>query len=136
MTNETKLKIDELRSEGLGYSKIANLLGITKNSVASYCKRSVGISISGDKKIIRCLNCGKGKPIIINSNSKPRKFCSDKCRGLYWKNHKSEINKKTFHEFICPICGKGVKLYGKPHQKYCSLTCYFKARYGGNNNDD
>lgn len=129
MTNETKLKIDELRSKGLGYSKIANLLGITKNSVASYCKRSVGISISGDKKIIRCLNCGK--PIIINSNSKPRKFCSDKCRRLYWKNHESEINKKTFHEFICPICGKCVKLYGKPHQKYCSLTCYFKARYGG-----
>lgn len=134
MTNETKLKIDELRSKGLGYSKIANLLGITKNSVASYCKRSVGISISSDKKIIRCLNCGK--PIIINSNSKPRKFCSDKCRRLYWKNHESEINKKTFHEFICPICGKCVKLYGKPHQKYCSSTCYFKARYGGNNGND
>ena len=108
MTNETKLKIDELRSEGLGYTKIANLLGITKNSVASYCKRSVGVSISNDKKIIKCLNCGK--PIIINSNSKPRKFCSDKCRGLYWKNHESEINKKTFHEFVCPICGKCVKL--------------------------
>lgn len=50
MTNETKLKIDELRSEGLGYTKIANLLGITKNSVASYCKRSVGVSISMIRK--------------------------------------------------------------------------------------
>ena len=31
MTNETKLKIDELKSEGLSYSK----LGITKNSITT-----------------------------------------------------------------------------------------------------
>ena len=101
MTNETKLKIDELRSEGLGYSKIANLLGITKKSVVSYCKISGGITISSDRKIIRCLNCGK--PIILADNTKPKKFCSDKCRGLYWKNHEREINKKIFHEFIYPF---------------------------------
>ncbi len=68
MTSEMKIKIDELRNEGLGYSKIVNLLGITKNSVASYCIISGGISISSDMKIISCLNCGK--PIILADNSK------------------------------------------------------------------
>lgn len=110
MTSETKLKIDELRKKGLGYSKIASVLGITKGSVASYCRRNEPSVVSSDRKLGRCLYCGK--PIIYTSNAKPRKFCSDKCRGLYWKNHESEINKKTFREFICPICGKCVKLYG------------------------
>ena len=133
MTSEMKLKIDELRKDGLGYSKIASVLGITKGSVASYCRRNGSSDVSNDKKLGRCLYCGR--PIIDESNSKPRKFCSDKCRSLYWNDHKEEINRKTFHEFICQNCGKHVKLYGKPNQKYCSLTCYFKARYGGNPND-
>ena len=133
MTNEMKLKIDELRKDGLGYSKIASVLGITKATVSSYCRRSGASNTLGDKKLGRCLYCGK--PIITDPNAKPRKFCSDKCRSLYWLNHKDEINKKTYHEFICPSCGKHVKIYGKPNQKYCSLSCYFKARYGGNPND-
>ena len=133
MTNEMKLKIDELRKDGLGYAKIASVLGITKGSVASYCRRNGASEVSNDNKLGRCLYCDK--PIIEVSNSKPRKFCSDKCRSLYWKDHKGEINKKTFHEFICHNCGKCIKLYGKPNQKYCSLDCYFKARYGGNSND-
>ena len=115
MTSEMKLKIDELRKDGLGYAKIASLLGITKSSVASYCRRNEAGDVSKDKKLGRCLYCGK--PIIESSNSKPRKFCSDKCRSLYWNNHKEEINKKTYHEFICLNCGKHVKLYGKPNQK-------------------
>lgn len=40
MTSELKLKIDELRKDGLGYAKIASLLGITKSSVASYFRRN------------------------------------------------------------------------------------------------
>ncbi len=119
MTNEMKLKIDELRKDGLGYSKIAGILGITKATVSSYCRRNGASEVSNDKKLGRCLYCGK--PIFEDSSSKHRKFYSDKCRSLYWKDHKDEINKKTFHEFVCLSYGKHMKIYGKPNQKYCSL---------------
>ena len=49
-----KLKIDELRKDGLAYSKIASILGITKATVSSYCRRNWASDASNDKKLGRC----------------------------------------------------------------------------------
>ena len=40
MTNEEKRKIDTLRNEGCGCTAIAAALGISLNSVKSYCRRT------------------------------------------------------------------------------------------------
>lgn len=40
MNQMQKERISELRSSGMGYKKIAELLGISINTVKSYCKRS------------------------------------------------------------------------------------------------
>jgi len=86
-----------------------------------------------------CLNCKK----IFNQREtkkgyimKFQKYCSNKCRSLYYDNILSKVKKgktiigKTIRQ--CPHCGKEfvVKIY---NQKYCSKNCkdlmnYYKDR--------
>ena len=40
MTNEQKIQIAEMRKLGLGYIKIARNLGISENTVKSFCRRN------------------------------------------------------------------------------------------------
>ena len=40
MTNEQKRTIAELRSKGATYAKIGEALGISKDTVKSYCRRN------------------------------------------------------------------------------------------------
>ena len=40
MTNEQKLQIARLRRDGYGYVKIAQILGISNNTVKSFCRRN------------------------------------------------------------------------------------------------
>lgn len=39
MTNEQRATIDSLRSQGLGYKKIANMTSISPNTVKSYLRK-------------------------------------------------------------------------------------------------
>ncbi|MEF9970654.1 MAG: helix-turn-helix domain-containing protein, partial [Ruthenibacterium sp.] len=68
MTNEQKEQISELRQQGYGYSKVATLLSISKNTVKSYCRRNElqGASHRVDRLCKQC-----GALITINRNSKP-----------------------------------------------------------------
>ncbi len=40
MTNAEKQKIIRLREQGLGYTQIANRMGLFKSKVATFCKRN------------------------------------------------------------------------------------------------
>ena len=40
MTNAEKLRITRLREQGLGYTQIANRLGISKSTVSTFCQRN------------------------------------------------------------------------------------------------
>ena len=40
MTNEQKQQIIKLRQDGYGYATIASSLGLTKNQVSAFCRRS------------------------------------------------------------------------------------------------
>ena len=40
MNIQQKTEIASLRSKGFGYTKIAQALGLSKNTVKSYCKRN------------------------------------------------------------------------------------------------
>lgn len=127
MTDEQKRQIAKLRIEGLGYKAIAERLGLSINSVKSYCKRhqlEVG-EIAGSL----CENCGK--PIHQVPGRKRKRFCCDKCRMEWWNSHQELVKHKTDHTYVCAHCGKEFHIYGGRPRKYCSPACYFQHRFGG-----
>lgn len=132
MTEEQKNQIMSLREEGNGYKKIAQVLGISENTVKSYCKRNKmgGVAeptVPVDE--VKCLCCGKA--VKQNPGRKQKKFCSDRCRMKWWNSHLDQVQKKANYEFICPVCKKPFTSYGNANRKYCSHECYIEDRFGG-----
>ena len=124
MTDEQKRKIDDLRQQGFGYMKIGQMMGISDNTVRSYCRRSRLPS-----NVVLCLQCGK--PVKRHPGRKPRKFCSDACRTAWWNSHLNQVDRKAVYQFICANCGREFSTYGNAHRKYCSHACYIAHRFGG-----
>lgn len=139
MNELQKSQIKKLRMNGLGYIKIAKALGLSENTVKSYCRRNnLSGKIIGDPidviNYIFCKNCGK--ELQKQKGRKERSFCDDKCRTAFWSSNQDKINRKTATEYICPVCSKPFKDYPRNNRKYCSRACYIAARYkGGANNE-
>ena len=135
MTNEQREKITTLRYQGYGYTAIANSVGLSKDSVKSYC-RSHGLA--GEKAKSHslaevptqlCLNCGK--PLIQLPGKKKKKFCCPECRTTWWNAHPEAVKQKAVYAFTCSECGKKFTAYGNAKRKYCSHSCYIAARFKG-----
>lgn len=126
MTNEQKEQITALRRQGYGYSKIAQALSVSENTVKSYCRRN-GLSSDTLNSTAACKQCGK--PITIKEKCKPRQFCSDRCRFLWWNCHQNRSRIKTTYQFVCKKCGASFKSHGNKSRKYCSHGCYIAARF-------
>lgn len=133
MNIEQKNQIERLRGEGFGYGKIAALLGLSKNTLKSHCKRN---ALSGeaaedvpDSDRTFCRQCGK--PVRQIPGRKTMKFCSDECRVVWWNSHPDAVCRKAVYTFICPCCHKTFTAYGNSSRKYCSHACYIKDRFGG-----
>jgi len=127
MSNEQKQQITALRRQGYGYSKIAQTLSISENTVKSYCRRN-GLSSDALNNTVDCKQCGK--PIIIKEKCKPRQFCSDRCRSQWWNNHHHQSLSKTTYRFVCQKCGLPFESNGNKSRKYCSHECYIATRFG------
>lgn len=125
MDTKDKENIRNMRVEGLGYKKIASKLGISVNTIKSFCQRN-GLSGTGED---RCQNCG----VLIKQNPKRKKkrFCSDKCRLIWWNSHQDKINRRANYSLICSNCGKTFISYGNKYRKYCSHRCYIAHRFSG-----
>ena len=119
MTKHEKIKIKQLRDEGLGYGKIAEILNLSKSTVGSYCK-----SLEEESSV--CLMCcGKLKQ---TKGHRQKKFCSDKCRFSYWSLHKDEIVRNPNIEVECSVCHKKFITYESSHRKFCSRDCFYQHR--------
>lgn len=139
MTEDQKLQIAKLRAGGYGYIRIAQVLGISENTVKSYCRRNnltgkaaveePKAQIPVDEGIHYCLCCGVS--VEQNPGRKVKKFCSDKCRMKWWNNNLGKVKRKAVYEYICLHCGKPFTVYGNSHRKYCSHECYVAERFGG-----
>ena len=135
MTELQKQKIISLRRQGIGYLKIAQELGISQNTVKSYCRRN---NLTKADEIIEpkemfaetehfCLQCGAA--VLQNEKRKLKKFCSDKCRMKCWNSHRDMVKHKNESEIECPNCHKYfTAVMGR---KYCSHSCYISHRFGG-----
>lgn len=106
--------------------KIGEQLGISDNTVRSFCRRS-GLGDSA-KNTVACKQCGK--LIKIMPKQKPKKFCSEVCRTAWWKSHPECVNRKAVYEYTCECCGRHFTAYGNNHRKYCSHACYIADRFG------
>lgn len=134
MNDLQKEQIRHLRIEGQSYLKIAQILGISQNTIKSFCRRNNLGGYRGEQtskgsiEQVFCKECGK--PLINKESSKPRKFCCDRCRMLWWQNHPELLNKKAIYYFTCASCGTVFSSYGNQKRKYCSHPCYIKGRFG------
>lgn len=138
MTDEQRLQIRNLRGCGLGYKKISEKLGISENTIKTFCQRNgLGGNVTMQQKVeedIRtCLCCGS--PVKQNPGRKEKKFCSDKCRNKWWNAHMESVDKKANYDFECAYCHKPFTAYGNSKRKYCSHECYIADRFGGGQNE-
>jgi endogenous inhibitor of DNA gyrase (YacG/DUF329 family) len=133
MTNDQKEKIKTMRQAGKSYSQITLILGISENTVKAYCRRNnLGATVSDKPKTekeiyISCKHCGK--PLTHGKKGQPQKFCSEKCRRLWWKANDSEHVKKAYYTLICAGCGNKFESYGNKSRKFCGHACYIKYRF-------
>ena len=104
MTNGEKARIVQMRKRGLGCAEIARSLGMSVNTVKSYCRRS-GVkplekktAQSGDV----CRQCGS---VLKHTPGRKRKcFCSDACRLRWWNGHREQG--RNARMIVCASCGK------------------------------
>ena len=132
MTNGEKVQIVQMRKRGLGYAEIALSLGLSVNTVKSYCRRS-GVkplekktAQSGDV----CRQCGS--TLHRTPGRKRKQFCSDACRLRWWHAHR-EMSRNA-RTVVCASCGK--VFMTDRMQKYCSHACYIRTRFGGANGNE
>ncbi|GHU80660.1 hypothetical protein FACS1894191_6430 [Clostridia bacterium] len=121
MTYQEKTDIIALREKGLTYWRIGERLGLSVNTVKSFCRRT-------DEKKNLCKNCGK--PLSEVARRSTKTFCCDWCRRAWWKTHRDQTGQIPRHA-RCKNCGHGFLIYGKAGRKYCSHRCYIADRFGG-----
>ncbi len=127
MTNEQKYVIRSLRESGVPISSISEQLGLSINTIKSYCQRNnIQVFHKTNKNVRFCLQCHA--EITQTPHRKIKKFCCDKCRQLWWVEHSSIIRRSSQIELVCPICGQQFLSYKSKHRKYCSRTCYGKSK--------
>lgn len=123
MNNLQKEKITNLRSSGKSYSAIADKIGLSVNTIKSYCQRNnlKGPLIEPLADIF-CRQCSA--PIKQPRGKKHKQYCSDMCRMAWWNAHPEAVNHRNTRQVTCLACGQKFEGYGQRERKYCSRTCY------------
>ena len=131
MNAEKKNDVRQLRNNGASYQKIADLLGLSVNTVKSFCQRN-GIAPAEtvksrkDQVLCRCKQCNC--ILRYTAGKKKKLYCSDSCRSKWWNAHTALISHKQANDYICAGCGKAFQAFGAKPRKYCSIDCYRKSR--------
>lgn len=130
MTRLQKKRIEYLRRKGDSYAAIAADLGISANTIKSHCRRkNLGAGyiaeLSAQPENV-CANCGR--LLEHTPKAKRKRFCSDKCRMLWWNSHPEAVNRKAVYHFRCAVCDQPFESYGNAGRKYCSRACFGMAR--------
>ena len=132
MTSFQKEHISNMRRVGESYSAIAEALGLSRNTIKSYCQRKLCEKpYSDDEHTLAYSNCDQcGMKFTLYTGHRQRRFCSDRCRVTWWNAHRDLLNSKGLLEHTCVCCGKRFMGYEWQHRKYCSHACYIADRYG------
>ena len=132
MTQQQKERIAEYRATGASYGQIAKALGLSVNTVKSYCQRNP-IEKETPKPVEaactdRCPQCN----VLLEQTPghRQKRFCSPKCRMAWWKAHPEAMKRKKLTSMECQHCGTPFLQYGSRPRKFCSRICYLAHRYG------
>lgn len=112
MTNEQKEQILAYKRDGFGYKKIGQLMGLSENTIKSFCKRNKSEEKQIDAQDGICPCCGK--PIQVSTGRKQKKFCSDKCRMKWWNEHLDRVDKRQITNSFVPAAKSRSRLTGMP----------------------
>ena len=66
----------------------------------------------------KCDRCGK----IYTPRTTIQRFCSEKCRELYWQAEHAQKRKESIQPYKCEYCGKEFVPRAR-NQVYCSRQC-------------
>ncbi|KNY29008.1 hypothetical protein Bccel_4282 [Pseudobacteroides cellulosolvens ATCC 35603 = DSM 2933] len=115
---------------GESYRQIAIELGISENTIKSYCIRNNLGSVRRElnEKGDYCKQCGR--LLVKGKVGHPSKFCSQKCREAWWKANAEIIEKRAWYTIDCACCGKKFDSYGNQKRKFCGHECYIASRFG------
>lgn len=134
MNTTQKEQLYLLRAKGLSYTKIAIKLGLSENTVKSFCRRNnlekgfCEPSLGNFVTQHLCKNCGT--ELQQRKGSKQKIFCCSKCRLEWWNTHPEAVDRKAVYELVCTMCGNTFESYGNKSRKFCSHPCYIKGRFG------
>ena len=123
MLSSQKDALRRMRENGKSYGQIAAALGLSENTVKSYCRRT-GLQTFVARTI--CPQCGK---ILLPEKHGRRRFCSDACRYAWAYSHRI-LGPQNAIQKQCAACKKPFFSYPSSHRKYCSHGCYIADRYG------
>lgn len=137
MNDNQRRGIWKLRRDGFGYGAIAQMLNMSLGSVKQYCRRHP--ELKGMGQFVKyqldegehpyCKNCMKKLHHAVQG--RPKKFCSNRCRAIWWRNHQSQHDKtKTaYDELTCQNCGESFLSCANPKRKFCGHPCYVEYRF-------
>lgn len=120
MTKTQRDMIIKMRRELKPYSEIAREVGLSANTIKSFCYRHELHTAAIKKESGKCMNCGKQLPA---KKTRPRMYCSPACRVMYWRKHRDNKSEKLI-ESECAICGKKIYDYASAKRKFCSRECF------------
>lgn len=120
MTQAQKERIAGLQRSGLGYRKIAAELGMSVDTVKSYCRRHPLPHYDAV-----CAQCGE--LLVQTPHKKKKRFCCDQCRMIWWKAHPDQIVRKKVYTHTCLNCGDAFHSH-RANSQYCSRKCFAESR--------
>lgn len=127
MTREQQEEVRSLRAGGAGYKKIATLLGLSVNTVKTFCRRNDKAQLSEEGTVAEGNLCPRCHKEIVQPPGRRRKvFCCDACRVAYWR-----LRAVPKIEKLCAGCGRPMQ-GNDPGRKYCGHACYISHRFGKN----
>lgn len=133
MTQQEKEQISKLRANGASFGKIASTLGMSVNTVKSYCKRNPMSTdpMPASKAVVHPDRCPQCNAMLEQSSGhRQKRFCSPKCRIAWWAAHPEQMTRKKLFSVECQHCGGVFMQYGSRPRKFCSRGCYLAHRYG------
>lgn len=137
MNESQRRQIWQLRHEGLGYGTIAKTLNLSRDTVKKYCGRNP--ELKGLGSLVKenldegggsyCKTCHQ--VLVHKATGRPKKFCSDRCRKVWWDTHLDDHEKPrtAYHEVTCQNCGRSFLAYASPTRKFCGHPCYIQSRF-------
>ena len=131
MTDQQKKQIKGMRLRGDTFAMIADALGLSRNTVKSFCLRNLRPEPLKEQdapvKSGVCDQCGMG--FVLCPGHRQRRFCSDQCRITWWNAHRDLLKSASIVEHTCACCGKHFMGYVRQQRKFCSHACYIAHRY-------